>query len=148
MLLGCYVHPDITDASFQVGLQTSTLYAIICDAAASVFEMIGFDEQAAYMKQNVTEQVALLQQNKLFKESLMSASIWAPGSEVVNIDAESTLLSQVFTATEGQVVFTLTQFSYTPSSSSLAVFRNGQKLVLNSRLFRNIYSKAFLCSFL
>lgn len=61
----------------------------------------------------------------------MSASIWAPGSEVVNIDAESTLLSQVFTATEGQVVFTLTQFSYTPSSSSLAVFRNGQKLVLN-----------------
>lgn len=61
----------------------------------------------------------------------MSASIWAPESEIINIDAESTLLSQVFTATEGQVVFTLTQFSYTPGSSSLAVFRNGQKLVLN-----------------
>lgn len=65
MLLGCYVHPDITDASFSSWIADEHPYAIICDAAASVFKMIGFDEQAAYMKQNVTEQVALLRQNQI-----------------------------------------------------------------------------------
>ena len=59
----------------------------------------------------------------------MSASIWAPGSDTVSIDAESTNKSQVFIATNAQILFTLTQFTYIPGSESIAVFRNGQRLI-------------------
>lgn len=65
MLLGCYVHPDITDTSFSSWIATEHPYAIILDAAASLFKMIGFDEQAAYMKQDVTEQIQILRQNQI-----------------------------------------------------------------------------------
>lgn len=65
MLLGCYLHPDITDTGYSSWIADEHPYAIIFDAAAAVFKMIGFDEQAAYMKQNVTEQIALLRQNQL-----------------------------------------------------------------------------------
>lgn len=60
----------------------------------------------------------------------MSASIWAPGNEVINVDAESTNKSQVFAATSGQTVFTLTSFSYTPASESISVYRGGQRLII------------------
>lgn len=59
----------------------------------------------------------------------MSASVWKPDSEVVNVDAESSNLSEVFTATAYQTVFTLTQFTYVLATSSLAVYRNGQRLI-------------------
>jgi hypothetical protein len=65
MLLGCYLHPDITEEGYTSWIADEHPFAIISDAAATVFKMIGFDEQAAYMKQNVTEQVALLRQNQL-----------------------------------------------------------------------------------
>lgn len=59
----------------------------------------------------------------------MSASVWKPDSEVVNVNAESSNISQVFTATAAQTSFTLTNFTYTPGTNSLAVFRNGQRLI-------------------
>lgn len=59
----------------------------------------------------------------------MSANVWQPGNEVINVDAESTNLSQVFVATENQVDFILTDFSYTPNTGSITVHRNGQKLI-------------------
>jgi hypothetical protein len=65
MLLGCYLHPDITEESYSSWIADEHPYAIISDAAATVFKMIGFDEQAAYQKQNVTEQIAMLRQNQL-----------------------------------------------------------------------------------
>jgi len=65
MLLSCYLHPDITEDTFTSWIANEHPYAIISDAAASVFKMIGFDEQAAYQKQNVTEQVAMLRQNQI-----------------------------------------------------------------------------------
>jgi hypothetical protein len=65
MLLSCYVHPDITETGFTSWIAIEHPYAIVYEAAASIFKMIGFDEQAAYMKQNVTEQVALLRQNQI-----------------------------------------------------------------------------------
>lgn len=60
----------------------------------------------------------------------MSASIWAPGNNLITVDAESTNLSQVFTATDNQVVFILTDFSYNVGTGSIAVYRGGQRLVL------------------
>jgi len=65
MLLSCYLHPDITESNYTSWIAEEHPYAIVYDAAAAVFKMIGFDEQAAYMKQNVTEQVALLRQNQI-----------------------------------------------------------------------------------
>lgn len=59
----------------------------------------------------------------------MSASIWAPGSDIINIDAETTNKSQVFTATAGQTAFTLTSFTYTVGTESIAVYRGGQRLI-------------------
>lgn len=60
---------------------------------------------------------------------MSDASVWAPGSSIVNIDAESTNVSQVFTSLLGQTVYTLTVFTYTLGTSSVAVYRNGQRLV-------------------
>ncbi len=65
MLLGCYLHPDLTDDGYSSWIADEHPYAIINDAAASVFKMIGFDEQAAYLKQNVVEQIQLLRQNQI-----------------------------------------------------------------------------------
>lgn len=59
----------------------------------------------------------------------MSASIWAPGADIINVDAESSNLSQVFTATASQTLFTLTAFSYTVGGESIAVYRGGQRLI-------------------
>lgn len=59
----------------------------------------------------------------------MSASVWEPGSNIINIDAESTNLSQVFSATAAQVTFTLTLFTYTVGAASIAVYRGGQRLI-------------------
>lgn len=65
MLIGCYLHPDITDEGYSSWIADEHPFAIVFDAAATVFKMIGFDEQAAYLKQNVTEQIALLRQNQI-----------------------------------------------------------------------------------
>ena len=58
----------------------------------------------------------------------MSANIWAPGSEIINIDAQQTNILQAFVATDGQTIFDLTAFTYTPNAGSIAVYRNGQRL--------------------
>jgi hypothetical protein len=65
MIIACYLHPDVTEPGFSSWIASEHPYAIVSDAAASVFKMIGFDEQAAYQKQNVTEQIALLRQNQI-----------------------------------------------------------------------------------
>lgn len=58
----------------------------------------------------------------------MSASIWAPGG-TIDVNAESTNLEQSFTTTLGQSIYNLTSFTYVPNSNSIAVYRNGQRLV-------------------
>lgn len=58
----------------------------------------------------------------------MSANIWAPGSETINIDAQQTNVLQAFVSTAGQTIFDLTAFTYNPAAGSIAVYRNGQRL--------------------
>lgn len=65
MLLGAWINPDITDEGYSSWIADEHPYAIIVDAAASVFKSIGQDEKAAYFKQEVTEQIALLRQNQI-----------------------------------------------------------------------------------
>jgi len=62
MLLGCYVHPDITDTGYSSWIAVEYPYAIVYEAAAKVFKMIGQDEQSQSMRQEVAEQFMLLKQ--------------------------------------------------------------------------------------
>lgn len=65
MLFGCYLNPDVTDDGFSSWIANEHPYAIILDAASKVFKMIGFDEQAAYYKQEVVEQIQMLRQSQI-----------------------------------------------------------------------------------
>ena len=63
----------------------------------------------------------------------MSASIWNPGGTVVpTSNADNTLKFELFNATAGQTVFTLTSFQYQPASGSLLVEVNGVAQVLTT----------------
>lgn len=63
MLVGAYIHPDITDGGFSSWIAADYPYAIVIDAAASIFKMIGQDDKASAFRQEVVEQIALLKQN-------------------------------------------------------------------------------------
>jgi hypothetical protein len=55
--------------------------------------------------------------------------ITAAGMNYIAGATASTTLEQSFTATQGQTVFTLTNFDYAPGTNNLAVFVNGSKQV-------------------
>lgn len=56
----------------------------------------------------------------------MSASVWEPDSQVINVvNANSTLYPQVFSATDGQTHFDITNFQFVPNTGSLLIFVNG-----------------------
>ena len=59
-LLGCYVNPDITDAGYSSWIALDHPYAIVMDAAATVFKSIGKDEEAAAYRTLVAEQIMML----------------------------------------------------------------------------------------
>ena len=55
--------------------------------------------------------------------------ITAAGMNYIAGSTASTTLEQSFTATQGQTLFTLTNFDYAPGTNNLAVFVNGSKQV-------------------
>jgi hypothetical protein len=56
----------------------------------------------------------------------MGASVWNPNVDPVSTaNADNTILSQSFTATQGQSLFNLTNFAYVPGTNSLEVRING-----------------------
>ena len=55
--MGCYINPDITEGSYNSWIALDHPYAIIYDASATIFKMIGFDEQTAVFRQMVAEQI-------------------------------------------------------------------------------------------
>jgi hypothetical protein len=61
-LLACYLHPDITENNFTSWIAVEHPYAIVYEAAAKVFKMLGQDEQHQAMRQEVAEQYMLLKQ--------------------------------------------------------------------------------------
>jgi len=66
MILGCYVNPDLTENNFTSWVALDHPYAIEYEAAAKIFKQIGWDEQAAAMRQEVVEQFTLLRNSNLF----------------------------------------------------------------------------------
>jgi hypothetical protein len=63
MLLGCYLHPDISDTGYSSWIALDHPYFIVYEAARTLFKSIGFDEQSAQMNQLVAEQFAGLKMN-------------------------------------------------------------------------------------
>jgi hypothetical protein len=59
-LLGCYLNPDITKATYTSWVALDHPYAIIFDAAATVFKAIGKDEEASAYRNLVAEQIAMI----------------------------------------------------------------------------------------
>ena len=64
-LLGCYIHPDINKATYTSWVALDHPYAIIFDAAATVFKAIGKDEEAAAYRSLVAEQFMLLKESNI-----------------------------------------------------------------------------------
>lgn len=64
-LVGMFLNPDITESSFTSWVAQDAPFAIVYEAALTVFKQIGFDEQASMMQKASQEQIALLRQNNL-----------------------------------------------------------------------------------
>lgn len=64
-LMGCYLNPDITEAGYASWIALDHPYAIIFDAAATVFKAIGKDEEAAAYRGLVVEQIAMLKMSNI-----------------------------------------------------------------------------------
>jgi len=64
-LLGCYVNPDITTSGYNSWIALDHPYAIIFDAAATVFKAIGKDEEAAAYRGLVMEQISMLRSSNI-----------------------------------------------------------------------------------
>ena len=64
-LVGCYVNPDITTSGYNSWVALDHPYAIIFDAAATVFKAIGKDEEAAAYRGLVAEQISMLRSSNI-----------------------------------------------------------------------------------
>lgn len=59
-LAGMYLNPDVTNANYNSWIAMDHPFAIIYEAAATVFKAIGKDEEAASYRNLVAEQIALI----------------------------------------------------------------------------------------
>lgn len=65
-LLGCYLNPDITTAGYNSWIALDHPFAIIFEAAAQVFKMIGKDDESSmYRTQVMPEQLAMLKASNI-----------------------------------------------------------------------------------
>lgn len=58
----------------------------------------------------------------------MTASLWAPGTQLASVNAAFSLKHQYYTAINAQVLFNITAFQYAPNTGSLLIFKNGLAL--------------------
>lgn len=68
MLLGCYIHPDITTSGYNSWVSVEHPYAIIYEAAAKIFSQIGWQEQTAEFRREAAEQLILLRNSQIQAE--------------------------------------------------------------------------------
>lgn len=64
-LLGCYINPNVTQTDYSSWVSLDCPFAIIYEAAAQVFKMIGKDEEAAAYRQIVPEQISILRASNI-----------------------------------------------------------------------------------
>ena len=59
-LFGCYLNPDVTKANYTSWIAQDHPYAIVFDAAATVFKAIGKDDEATNFRKLVDEQLQMI----------------------------------------------------------------------------------------
>ncbi len=62
MILSCYINPVLDETSYSSWIALDHPYAIVYEAARTIFKQIGWDEQANAIRQEVTEQYQILKQ--------------------------------------------------------------------------------------
>jgi hypothetical protein len=67
-LIGIYQNPNITVANYNSWIALDHPYAIVFDAAATVFKAIGKDDEAAAYRNLVVEQIAMLKGSNIIPE--------------------------------------------------------------------------------
>lgn len=67
-LLGCYLNPVLTPASYTSWIAVDHPYAIVYDAAATIFKMIGKSDEFAAYRGLRDEQFILLRQNNILAQ--------------------------------------------------------------------------------
>ena len=67
-LLGCYLNPDVTEAGFNSWIALDHNYAIVYEAAVTVFKTIGYDEQSATYSKLAAEQLAAIRTSNILAE--------------------------------------------------------------------------------
>lgn len=68
MILGCYLHPDITEATYNSWIALDHPFAIEYEATSKIFKQTGFDEQAAMINKEVMEQYTLLRNSEILAQ--------------------------------------------------------------------------------
>lgn len=68
VLLGYYSNPVTDPDTYDSWIATEHQYAIVTEAAATIFKMIGFDEQASMYKQLAGEQAMLVRNTNIQAE--------------------------------------------------------------------------------
>jgi hypothetical protein len=68
MLLGCYLHPDVNETTYDSWVAISQPYAITYEATSKIFKQTGYDEQAAMLNKEVIEQYTLLRNNNIIMQ--------------------------------------------------------------------------------
>lgn len=64
-ILGCYLNPDITEAGYTSWIAQDHPYAIIFDAAATVFKSIGKDDESSAYRNLMGEQMTMLRASNI-----------------------------------------------------------------------------------
>lgn len=62
MILACYINPIVEELAYSSWIALDHPYAIVYEAARSIFKQIGWDEQAQQIRQEVAEQYQILKQ--------------------------------------------------------------------------------------
>jgi hypothetical protein len=65
VLFGCYLNPDITETGYNSWIALDHPYAIIDEAASTLFKTIGYDEQAATYQRLSLEHLTLLRNSNI-----------------------------------------------------------------------------------
>lgn len=67
-ILGCYVNPNITELGYDSWIAQDHPYAIVFDAAATVFKAVGDTDQFAAYTQLAAEQAQLIQVSNILAQ--------------------------------------------------------------------------------
>lgn len=67
-LFGCYLNPDVTESGYDSWVALDHPYCIVFDAAATVFKVVGKDEETSNMRNLVAEQISLLRSSNILAE--------------------------------------------------------------------------------